>query len=392
MSKRSRITSIVIVLAAIAGTAVAVSLIVGRSGRDPNIIRVSGNIEVTDAEVSFKIAGRVDSRLVDEGELVQKGATVALLDRSDLLSELAMRQAELRGAQAALAELEAGSRPEEIAEAEAALKKAQAFLSELETGSRPQEIAVGEATVARARADLADAETNYKRVKDLYERQMAAAQEYDSAKAQYEAALARLQEATEQLKLIKEGPRKEEIEQARSALAQAQQHFNLVKRGPREETIEQARARMEQAKANLGLTETRLGYATLVAPLSGVVLSKNIEPGEYVAPGTPVVTVGDLENVWLRAYVNESDLGRVKVGQRVRVATDTYPGKAYEGRLSFIASQAEFTPKNVQTEKERVKLVYRVKIDIPNPKMELKPGMPADAEIMLESGSERPKP
>ena len=132
------------------------------------------------------------------------------------------------------------------------------------------------------------------------------------------------------------------------------------------------------------MAETRLGYATLASPLSGVVLSKNVEPGEFVAAGTPLVTVGDLENVWLRAYINETDLGRVKVGQRVRVTADTYPGKRYEGRVSFIASQAEFTPKNVQTEKERVKLVYRVKVDIRNPNMELKPGMPADAEILLE--------
>jgi HlyD family secretion protein len=95
------------------------------------------------------------------------------------------------------------------------------------------------------------------------------------------------------------------------------------------------------------------------------------------------VTVADLANVWVRAYINETDLGRVKVGQRVRVTTDTYPGKVYEGHISFIASEAEFTPKNVQTQKERVKLVYRIKIDIPNPKMELKPGMPADAEILL---------
>jgi HlyD family secretion protein len=131
------------------------------------------------------------------------------------------------------------------------------------------------------------------------------------------------------------------------------------------------------------VAETRLGYATLVSPLSGVVLSKNVEPGEYVAAGTPVITVGELVNPWLRAYINETDLGRVKVGQRVYVTTDTYPGKRYEGRISFIASQAEFTPKNVQTEKERVKLVYRVKVDIPNPHMELKPGMPADAEILL---------
>jgi HlyD family secretion protein len=100
------------------------------------------------------------------------------------------------------------------------------------------------------------------------------------------------------------------------------------------------------------------------------------------------VTVGELANVWLRAYINETDLGRVKVGQAARVRTDTYPGKAYEGRVSFLSSQAEFTPRNVQTEQERVKLVYRVKIDLPNPEMELKPGMPADAEILTGSAPE----
>lgn len=112
----------------------------------------------------------------------------------------------------------------------------------------------------------------------------------------------------------------------------------------------------------------------------------HIEAGEYVVPGVPVVTIGNLAEVWLRAYVNETDLGRVKLGQRVCVRTDTYPGKAYAGDLSFIASAAEFTPKNVQTTEERVKLVYRIKIDIPNPGFELKPGMPADADIWLGEG------
>jgi HlyD family secretion protein len=152
---------------------------------------------------------------------------------------------------------------------------------------------------------------------------------------------------------------------------------------------------VKQAEAALALAKTRTGYAELTWPPAGVVpppnaappmyvvLSKNLEPGEYVAPGTPVVTIGDLVNVWLRAYVNETDLGRVKVGQKARVTTDTDPRKIYDGRISFIASQAEFTPKNVQTEKERVKLVYRIKIDIRNPDMELKPGMPADAKIVL---------
>ncbi len=354
-----------------------------RAQHEPDVLRVCGNIEITDAEVSFKIAGRVDDRRVSEGQIVARGATVALLDRSDLLSEVAIRQGELRVMESALAELEAGSRPAEIAGAAAALEKAQAFLAKLETGSRPQEIAVAEAIVSRTRAELADAETNFNRLRDLHERHLAANQEYDSAKARYESAAARLQEAAEQLLLIREGPRREDIEQARAAVAEARERYNLVKEGPRRETIEQARARVEQARASLALAETRLGYATLASPLSGVVLSENVEPGEYVAPGTPVVTVGDLENVWLRAYVNETDLGRVKVGQPARVFTDTYPGKAYEGRVSFVSAEAEFTPKNVQTTRERVKLVYRIKIDIRNVNMELKPGMPADAEIRL---------
>jgi len=156
-----------------------------------------------------------------------------------------------------------------------------------------------------------------------------------------------------------------------------------MEKGPRKETIEHARARLQQAQEALALAETRLGCATLASPLTGIVLSENVEPGEFVSPGTPVITVGDLQNVSLRAYINETDLGRVKVGQMVRVTTDAYRGRVYEGQISFIASQAEFTPKNVQTERERVKLVYRVKIEIKNPNMELKPGMPADAEIIV---------
>ena len=263
-------------------------------------------------------------------------------------------------------------------------RRPRAYLDELEAGSRPQEIAVAEATVARTKAELVDAETNYTRLSRLYEQQVAADQEFDTARAVYGVARARVREAEEQLKLVQEGPRKEQIAQAQAAVAQSGERFKLVELGPRQELIDQARARVEQARAALTLAETRLGYARLSSPLSGIVLSENVEPGEYVAPGTPVVTVGDLEHVWLRAYINETDLGRVKVGQQVHVTTDTYPDKIYAGHVSFIASEAEFTPKNVQTTKERVKLVYRIKIDIPNPDMELKPGMPADAEILLD--------
>lgn len=294
-------------------------------------LRVSGNIEVTDAEVSFELPGVVARRPVSEGEIVRAGALVAELESAELRQEAALRRAEVRAARATLDELLAGSRPEEIAAAEATL----------------------DLNRAREQLDLAE----YRRSQRLYEQQVASKQQLDLAATAHRVSRAQAREAAERL--------------------------TLLRKGPREEAIEQARAQLERAEQALALAETRLGYATLPAPMSGVVLSESLEVGEYAAPGMPVVTIGDLENVWLRAYVQETDLGRVKTGQRACVTTDTWPGKVYEGRLSFLASEAEFTPKSVQTTEERVKLVYRIKIEIPNPDLELKPGMPADADILL---------
>jgi HlyD family secretion protein len=347
-----------------------------------SIIRLSGNIEVTDAEVSFKIPGRVVTCLVDEGELVKAGQLVARLESADLAEEVALRKADAQNAQAALDELLAGYRKEDVAQGEAAARQAQSRLEEMLAGSRPQEIAAAQATVDRARAETERAKADAARYEALVKKDEVSQQQYDAVRTTYETALARQKEAEEQFKLVKEGPRKEQIEQARAAMVQAKQHFRLLRNGPRKEDIEQARARLALTKAALAEAETRLSYTTVNSPLSGVVLSKNVEPGEYVSPGTPIVTVADLENIWVRAYINETDLGRVKVGQRARVTTDSYPHKVYDGRLAFVASQAEFTPKTVQTEKERVKLVYRVKVDITNQNMELKPGMPADVEIL----------
>jgi membrane fusion protein YbhG len=302
-----------------------------RSPVNPDLIRVSGNIEITEAEVSFKIPGRVLERLVDEGETVTAGQVVARLDSLELAQEKALRQAQVSSARAALAELQAGSRTEEIAQAQALLERAQ--------------------------ADRERAQDEFERQKKLYQREVISTREYDLARTTRDGAEAKVRESRE--------------------------YLTLVKKGPREEKIDQARASLKAAEQALAQAQTRLDYTVVVSPLAGMVLSKNIEPGEYVAPGTPVVTVGEVGQVFLRAYINETDLGRVKVGQIVKVTTDTFPGKHYEGRISFLAPQAEFTPKNIQTQKERVKLVYRIKVEIPNPQMELKPGMPADGEILL---------
>jgi HlyD family secretion protein len=246
----------------------------------------------------------------------------------------------------------------EIAQRQAQVATAQSVLTELKAGSRPEEIAQAEAALEIAQADGDRIRLEFQRQKKLYEREVISTREFDQAKTGFEASEARIREAKE---------------------------FSiLVRKGPRQEKIDQARANLDQAKQALGLAQTRFQYATLLSPITGMVLSENVEPGEYVSPGTSIISMGDVSQLYLRAYINETDLGRVKVGQKVRVTTDTFPGKPYEGKISFIAPQSEFTPKNIQTQKERVKLVYRIKVEIPNPNMELKPGMPADGEIILE--------
>ena len=348
------------------------------------VIRVSGNIEVVDAEVSFKIPGRVRERRVDEGEKVKAGDVIAVLESADLEAEVAARQAELQAAQAAWQEVQNGSRKEEIESARATMEKAANFYQELQHGSRPEEIETARAALESAEVAKARTAEEWERTRTL-ERQAISAEEYRKREAAYLMASANWREAQEHYKLVTLGPRKEQKDQAKAALDQATWQFELVKAGPRKEVHDQASAKLAQAQASLKLAETRLSYATIVSPLTGVVLSKNIEPGEYVSPGTPVVTVGDLAHPWLRAYIDEVDLDRVKYDQSARVITSRSADKVYNARVGFIASEAEFTPKIVQTEKERTKLVYRIKIYAENDDMGLKRGMPADAEILLDS-------
>lgn len=142
------------------------------------------------------------------------------------------------------------------------------------------------------------------------------------------------------------------------------------------------KANAQALKASLDLADTRLGFADLVSPIDGFVLVKSAEAGEVLQAGSTVFSVADLEDIWLSAYINETDLGRVKLNQSAEIRTDTYPDRVYRGRISFISQESEFTPKQIQTTQERVKLVYRIKIQVENTNLELKPGMPADGYIL----------
>ena len=277
---KKRIFVVLLVLLVIVAGVLTYNYTTSETSVEPTVIRVSGNIEATEAEVSFKIPGRVESRAVTEGEIVNAGQTVAELDRAELDQEVALRSAEVRAAQAALAELLAGSRPEDVEQAEAGVRQAQAKLDELLAGSRPQEISAAEATLERARAETARQEKEYRRTATLLESGDESKQKYDLVKAAYEAARAEERKAEAYLRLAREGTRKEQIEQARAALSQARARLALFRNGPRAETIEQSRARVQQAEEALAQSQTRLGYTSISSPLSGVVLSKSIEPGE----------------------------------------------------------------------------------------------------------------
>jgi HlyD family secretion protein len=296
-------------------------------------LRLMGHIEATETDLSFKVPGIITKINFQEGDYFKAGDVMAELDGKDLRDELAAAQARLKAAQASLDRLLAGSRRQEVKEAKAAVLQAQ--------------------------ADLENKKLDYGRMEGLLERQAVAVSRRDNARAAY---------------LM-----------AQEALRQAQQKFSLVKEGPRKEDIAQARAEAKAAQANLELAQTRLGYTVVQAPVNGVVLTRPAEPGEVAAVGATVLATADLDNVYVEAYIPESDLAKVRLGQKATVTTDAYPKKQYAGWISFINSKSEFTPKTVETYKERVALVYRTKIRVENPNYELKPGMPAEAVVLLDS-------
>jgi HlyD family secretion protein len=319
---------VILVAAAIAASVYYFTRLMDRSVPVTQLT-LSGNIEAHESLVGFKVPGRIVELPVEEGQQVAQGALLARIDDADLQQKVRVDEATVR-----------------VRESSLALTLA---------GTRFQEVKAAQQSMIDAEADLEQNKLDNERAQQLFAKDEVSAQERDQA-------------ATA-------------LKRAEAIFNAAQQRYNEAVEGSRKEDINIARANLNQANASLGLSQVNLGYSVLYAPSAGVVTVRQAELGEVVAPGSPVVTLADLDHIWLRAYVAETDLGRIAWGQNVTITTDTYPGKQYHGRISFISSDAEFTPKSVQTTKERVTLVYRIKIDIDNPTHELKPGMPADARI-----------
>jgi HlyD family secretion protein len=305
-----------------------------------NKLTLSGNIEAHESLVSFKVAGRIVELPIEEGQQIAQGALLARLEDADSKQKVAIDVANVR-----------------VRESDLALTMA---------GTRQQEVKAAQQTMLDAQADLDEKKLDNDRAQRLFDKDEVSAQDRDLAATAFK--------------------RSEAVFKA------AEQHYNEAVEGSRKEDIAIAQANLNAASADLGLSRVNLDYTKLHAPSSGVITVRQAELGEVVVPGTPVVTLADLDHIWLRAYIAETDLGRIHWGQEATVTTDTYPGKQYRGRISFLASNAEFTPKSVQTNQERVTLVYRIKIDIDNPNHELKPGMPADAVIDLSAAQQDAHP
>jgi len=386
---------IIPIVAAIAVVFVAAIWVLWGRAAKRNIV-LSGNIELTQVDIAFKVPGKLIERPVDEGQAVKKGQLVGRLDPEQVKRQRDSAAAAQTAAESQLRQmLTAVAYQKELLNADvelrgAELRQAEARLSELLAGSRRQEIEAARAALDEAVTEERRATRDWERAQTLYKNDDISTSQHDQFQARYKAAVATATQLRERLALVEEGPRKEEIEAARAQVARARaalrlSEANRLELRRKEQETDARRAEVQRARALVAVTDSQVEDTAAFSPMDGYVLSKAAEVGQVLAAGSTVVTIGDLDHPWLRGYINEKDLGRVKLGARVKVTNDSFPGKVYWGRVSFISSEAEFTPKQIQTREERVKLVYRIKIEIPNPQHELKSNMPVDAEILMDT-------
>lgn len=320
------------------GAAVVVVLLVlwfgvFRSREDGATLAASGTVEATEAQLGFLTAGRIDSLAVREGDTVNARQELAWLDRAEAFARHRQAQAQLDATRAMLEELERGARSEELAQARA-----------------------GRDAAAEKRDD---ARRDYERARQLFD------------------GGAISQEALDKAKMLSDVAEKQ--------YTQAQEFYRQVETGPRQEKISAQRAVVAQAEANLAALAATLANMVVRAPFEGIVTVRHREPGEIVPAGSPVLTVVNRNDRWVRIFISERRIGAVHPGAKAKITTDTYRDKAYSGEVTFIATEAEFTPKTVQTAEERVRLVYAVKVRITgDPTYDLKPGMPADVELTFQ--------
>ena len=360
---------------------------------ETNELVLYGNVDLRQVQLAFNNSERIAEVLVQEGDHVKRGDPVARLDTSRLKPPVAQAEAQAAAQRAMVERMDHGSRPEEIAEARAQVEAQQAVVDRLHNGSRPEEKAQAQANLESAKADAVNALLRYDRAKNLSavrlrdqsNVQAVSQEELDNAKATLEVANAKVKVNQQALDLALIGPRKEDIAQAEAQLEQLKKALKLAELGPRKEDKDQAKAQLQMNEAQLDLLRQQLSDAQLFAPANAVVRTRLMEPGEMSSPQKPVYTLAITDPKWVRAYVSEPDLGKVRQGMTAAIAVDSFPSQRFEGWVGFISPVAEFTPKSVQTEELRTSLVYEVRVFVKDPKDNLRLGMPATVFLPLNA-------
>lgn len=377
MPRKSSLILALVTLGLVVGAGYAFWWTVAGSGE----LVVSGIIEADDIHVGTRVGGRVLKVVAREGAAVKAGDALVLLEPQELNAALSEAQASLRRSEARLAELVAGFRVEEIEQAEAAVNQYREELKQARAGPRPQEIDQARANWLAAKALHENAERFRQRMQNLLERELIAGQDYDDARARAEEAAQKMKSERERYDLLMAGTRAEEIARARHRLAEGEARLKQLRRGYRKEEIAQARAAAEMARARVQLLQTQLKETVIRAPVDAIVDVLDLQPGDLVGAGRPVATLLRPESLWVRAYVPEAKLGFVRPGLEVRIRVDSFPRRDFAGVVRRVRRQAEFTPRNVQTQEERVLQVFQTEVVVKDPDGILRPGMNADVFI-----------
>ena len=352
----------------------------GCNGNGNGFVDVTGQIEAVSVGVGSRVGGRVIEVLVKEGDAVKQGDVLVRLDAAESEAAVAAATARLAQAQATLAKAETGARPEEIQQAEAALARTEEQYRMAETGSRVQEKQGAAAGADAARAQRDEARLEFDRAKKLMDGNAVSQQRYDQAEHALEAAEALYKAASEKQGIVVEGARSEEIGMAKAARDQAQAFLDQLRNGARKEDLDAARALRDAAAADLDRARALLDEMIIKASQDGVVESIDVHPGDLVKPG-PVVSVADPEDLELFVYVSSAMLGHLRIGQKIALTTDSHGPEKFEGTIVFIASQGEFTPRNLQTKEDRVQQVFGIKLELHSAGGRLRAGMTATAHL-----------
>ena len=331
------VVALIVVIGLVAGS---VWWWMNRRESAPGELVVYGNVDLRQVQLSFNNSERIAAVLVQEGDRVRQGQLVAQLDTRRLEPQLAQ------------------------AEAQAAAQRQ--VVQRLRSGSRPEEIAQARANVESAKADAVNARQQYERIKSAAEMSAGRAvrqQDVDSANAA--------------------------LQVAEAKLAVNQRALELAVIGPRKEDIAEAEARLRANEAQVALLRQQLVDAQLLAPVDAVVRTRILEPGDMASPQKPVFSLAITDPKWVRAYVSESDLGKIREGMAAAVAVDSFPKRRFDGWVGFISPVAEFTPKAVQTEELRTSLVYEVRVFVKDPSDELRLGMPATVYLNTDKEKSR---